>query len=98
MDTFILMTKLSPDLTSHIRDRDAIGKSWLDEVKSKCPQVKFVAHYALLGQYDFMTIFEAPDAATAARVSLISRANGALSAESWTALPYREFLELTRDI
>ena len=35
---------------------------------------------------------------TAAKVSMISSANGALSAESWNAIPYKRFLELTQEI
>ena len=98
MQTFILMTKLSPELTKKMKDRAKQGRHWLDEVKAKCPEVKFVAHYAILGAYDFLDIFEAPDAEVAAKVSLISQKNGAIKAESWTAIPYKRFLELTADI
>jgi uncharacterized protein with GYD domain len=59
-----------------------------------CPHVKFIAHYALLGQYDFMDIYEAPDDETAHKVSLISRSEGALVAESWPALAYEDHLKL----
>ncbi|MEE9553483.1 MAG: GYD domain-containing protein [candidate division Zixibacteria bacterium] len=51
-----------------------------------------------MGPYDFLDIYEAPDAETAAKVSMISSANGALSAESWSAIPYMRFLELTMEI
>ncbi len=98
MQTFILMTKLSPEISRQVKSRDALGRTWLDQVKDKCPEVKFISHYALLGQYDFLDIYEAPDADTAAKVSLISQANGALQAESWTAFPYKHFIELTEAI
>ena len=98
MATYILLTKLSPDLASKMKDRAEIGRNWLEHVKDKCPEVKFLAHYALLGQYDFLDIYEAPDEKTAAKVSIISQANGAFSAESLQAIPYKEFLELTREI
>ena len=68
------------------------------KVKVQCPDVKWLAHYALLGRYDFMDIYEAPDAETAHRVSLISRADGALEAESWQALPYDKYLDLVGEI
>jgi uncharacterized protein with GYD domain len=45
-----------------------------------------------------MDIYEAPDAETAHRVSLISRASGAVSAESWQALPYDRFLTLLEEV
>ena len=60
--------------------------------------MKWVGHYALLGAYDFMDIFEAPDAETAAKVSLISQSMGAAKAESWTAIPYSEFLDIAEDL
>ena len=72
--------------------------SWLDQVREKCPDVKFIAHYAILGQYDFLDIYEAPDNETAAKVSMISQANGALNAQSLTAIPYKQFLDLTKEI
>jgi len=96
--TFVLMTKLSPEVTREMKNRAELGRAWLDQVKAKCPEVKFVAHYALLGQYDFLDVYEAPDEETAAKVSLISQVNGAFQAESWSAIPYKRFVELTREI
>jgi uncharacterized protein with GYD domain len=98
MATFILMTKLSPEVTRDVSHRAEIGRRWKSAVDEKCPDVKWVAHYALLGPYDFMDIFEAPDEETAAKVSLISLARGAVKAESWTAIPYARFLEIARDV
>ena len=98
MQTFILMTKLSPDLAKEIKKRKKQGHAWLDHVHEKCPEVKFIGHYALLGSWDFMDIYEAPDQETAARVSMISLQNGAYSAETWNAIPYSRFLELTETI
>lgn len=98
MKTFVLMTKLSPELSKQMKNRAMLGRAWLDQVREKCPEVKFIGHYALLGQYDFLDIYEAPDEEIAAKVSMISSANGALSAESWSAIPYKRFLELTKEI
>jgi uncharacterized protein with GYD domain len=98
MQTYILMTKLSPEVSRQVKSRDALGRAWLDQVREKCPEVRFVAHYALLGPYDFLDIYEAPDEETAAKVSMISQANGALDAESWTAIHYKRFVELTEAI
>ena len=98
MRTFFLMTKLSPEVTRQVKNRAKIGRAWLDQVKKKCPEVKFKGHYALLGPYDFVDIYEAPDEESAAKVSMISMANGAIQAESWTAIPYKKFLKLTEQI
>jgi len=98
MKTYVLMTKLSQEVAAKMKERAEIGAAWLDEVHEKCPQVKFLAHYGLLGTYDFMDIYEAPDEETAAKVSLISRAHGAATAESWTAIPYKRLVELTKEL
>jgi uncharacterized protein with GYD domain len=98
MQTYVLLTKLSPDVTRQMKDRAKIGRTWMDQVREKCPEVKFVAHYALLGQYDFLDIYEAPDEEIAAKVSMISQANGALHAQSLIAIPYKRFVELTHEI
>ena len=98
MGTYILMTKLTPEVTRELKQREKIGKKWMNRVSEKCPDVKWISHYALLGPYDFMDIFEAPNEEVAAKVSMITLASGALQAESWTAIPYGRFLELSEEI
>ena len=98
MKTFVLMTKLSPEVSRKVKDRAKLGREWLEQVKEKCPQVRFLSHYALLGPYDFLDVYEAPDEETAAKVSMISLSNGAFQAESWTAIPYKRFVELAEEI
>jgi len=98
MPRFVLMTRLSNDHLKDAGDRRATGKEWLDTVKKTCPEVKWLEHYALLGPYDFMDIYEAPDVETAHRVSLISRSQGAVSAESWQALPYEDYLRVLGEV
>ena len=98
MATYILVTKLSPELMKDIKKREEIGRKWRESVKANCPSVRFKEHYALLGQYDFLDIFEADNEEEAAKVSLISLANGAVHAESWTAIPYHRFLEIVQSL
>ncbi len=98
MPTFVLMTKLGTEALQDAKGRRAMGKEWLNRVKTHCPDVKWIAHYALLGPYDFMDIYEADGIETAQRVSLISRGEGALSAESWEATPYEEFLKVMEEL
>ena len=98
MPTFILMTRLTPETLHDAEVRRAMGRAWLKKVKAACPEVTWHAHYAILGPYDFMDIYEAPDVETAHRVSLISRSEGAVSAESWQALPYEAFLKVLGEV
>lgn len=98
MKTFVLMTKLAPEMSRQMKDRAQLGRNWLEHVKEKCPEVKFIEHYALLGHYDFLDIYEAPDEESAAKVSMISLSNGAFEAVSMPAIPYKRFVELTEEI
>ena len=98
MQTYVLLTKLSPELSKKVKDRAKLGRAWLEQVKKTCPDVHFLSHYALLGEYDFLDIYEAPNEETAAKVSMISLSNGAFEAKSLIAIPYKRFLELTQEI
>ena len=91
---FILASKL-PKL---VKDRKEQGDRFLKLVKQKVPNVRWIAHYAILGPYDFIDIFEADNEHEAAKVSLLSRTVGADFAESWTAIKYTEFLKLVEEL
>lgn len=98
MQTFVLLTKLGPEAAARVEERARLGRAWIEQVREKCPEVRFKDHYALLGEYDFLDIYEAPDEETAAKVSMISLSNGAFQAQSLIAIPYRRFLELAGEI
>jgi len=98
MGTYVLLTKLTPEVTKDLKNREKIGKRWMQKVTEKCPQVRWIAHYALLGPYDFMDIYEAPSEEIAAKVSLITLSSGAFQVESWAAVPYSRFLELADEV
>ena len=94
MATYILLTKLSSNSLGDPKRREQVGRKWFSEVKKRCPEVKWIEHYALLGPFDFMDIYEAPNEEVAAKVSLITMSKGAVKAESWPAIPYKRFLEI----
>jgi len=98
MGTYVLMTKLTPEICQDLKRREAIGKHWKHEVDKRCPGVEWLTHYALLGPYDFMDIYRAADDEMAARVSMITRANGALMVETWPAIEWPRFIEITKEL
>lgn len=98
MQTYILLTKLAPEAAIQIKKRNKTSQKWYSQIKEKCPGVRFLAHYALLGQYDFLDIYEAPDEDTAAKISLISRSNGAQYAESLIAIDHKHYLEIIEEL
>ena len=104
MKIFVLMTKLASQNAQIVeigvkhKDRARRGRTWLKEIEEKCPTVEFKAHYALMGYWDSMHIYEAPDEETAAKVSMLTRSHGAAQVESWLALPYERILKLSEDM
>lgn len=98
MATFILLTKLSSESLGDLHKRETIGSKWFNTVKAKCPEVKWIDHYALLGPFDFMDIYEAPNQEVAAKVSMITMSKGAVKAETWAALPYKKFLKIAKQL
>lgn len=104
MKTFVMMTKIAPqnadliEVTNKLKAHTKDCTAWLDEINAQCPEVKVLAHFALLGPYDFMCIYEAPDEKIAAKVSFLSRARGAFQVESWHAIPSRELADLVEGI
>src|SRR5687767_5253319 len=94
MPTYVLMTKLSLSSLHDSKGRREAGQKWKKKVEQQVPGIKWIAHYALLGQYDFMDIYEAPDQEAAFKVSILSRELGAVAAESWPAIPYEKYLPI----
>lgn len=104
MKTYVLMSRLrlqGPSLievASRVRDGEKIGQAWVDKAKELVPEANFVAHYALLGGYDFMDIYQAPDEHTAAKVAMIGSASGAFQVETWTAIPDNHLMEIALQV
>ncbi len=53
---------------------------------------KVIAQYALLGQYDFLTIIDAPDAETAAHLSVDLASRGTVHIQTLPAIPLDTFI------
>ena len=49
--------------------------------------VKVVSQYATLGQYDFVTVVEAPDERTMAKVSVELGSRGTMTSQTLAAMP-----------
>ncbi|MFH2035277.1 MAG: GYD domain-containing protein [Candidatus Zixiibacteriota bacterium] len=104
MKTYILLTKLAGsdaqlvEIGSRHMNRSREGMKWLKDIEKQCPGVKFKQHFALMGHWDSMHIYEACDEEVAARVSLLTRARGAAQVESWVALPYEKILQIQDEL
>ena len=68
----------------------------LKEVNSEVEAMgcRIVAQWALLGDYDFATILEAPDDKVVAKVAVTLGARGTLKTRTLSAIPIDEFIGL----
>ena len=90
MATFIMLTNLTPDGVKTLKGNP--GR--VQEVNKEVEQlgVKVVSQWATLGQYDFVSVVEAPDEATMAKVSVELGSRGTTSNQTLTAIPAEEFV------
>ena len=98
MSTFVLLSKVSATAASQMSDLAEMDRTLETQLAKSLPEVKRIASYALLGANDFMHIFEAPDAATAAKVALLANRFGVSATQTLTAIPFAEFRELAQDV
>jgi uncharacterized protein with GYD domain len=94
MATYLLMTKLGAGSMHDPQGRRRAGQEWKKKVEQQAKGIRWLAHYALLGPWDFVDVYEAPDQETAFKVTLLSRELGAVAAESWPAMSYEKYLPI----
>jgi uncharacterized protein with GYD domain len=98
MPQYVMLTRLTPEAVKVPTDLKKLEAAVADHVRRDCPEVKWVKSYAILGPYDYLDIFEAPNEETAARVVMIVRSYGHGQTETWTAVPWERFESLISTI
>ncbi|GBD16917.1 hypothetical protein HRbin26_01827 [bacterium HR26] len=73
-----------------------LGEQVAQSLKQQVPEAKWIASYAVLGPYDYLDIFEAPDNETAAKVAAVIRTHGNATTETWPLTPWDRFRDLLR--
>jgi uncharacterized protein with GYD domain len=89
--TFILLSSLTDEGAKTITTHPNRIKEVNAEVERLGVTVQ--AQYAVLGPYDFLTIVEAPDIHTVARVSAILSSRGSIKIQTLAAVPIDDFVE-----
>ena len=89
MPTFIMLTRLTSNGVKTIKDNP--GR--VQEVNKEVEQlgVKVVNQWATLGEYDFVSVVEAPDEVTMAKVSVELGSRGTTTNETLSAIPAEDF-------
>jgi uncharacterized protein with GYD domain len=84
MPTYVMLTNLTPEGVRTLKNNP--GR--VAEVNKEVEQIgaKVQAQYATLGQYDFVTVVEAPDEKTMARVSVELGSRGTMTSQTLAAM------------
>jgi len=98
MATYVMLTRLSPEALKRPESVVELNKQVEDRIKRECPDVKWLANYAVLGPTDYIDIFEAPDSEAATKVSLLVRSFGHATTETWIATPWDRFVALAKKL
>ncbi|WP_291319427.1 GYD domain-containing protein [Desulfonatronospira sp.] len=98
MNTFILLTRLTSKSLASPGALETIEEKVTESIRSECPEVEWVHNFAVLGPYDYLDIFRAPDSETAFKVSTIVRTFGYAHTEVWNAREWSQFKELIRNL
>ena len=88
MPTYVMLTNLTSEGVRTLKS----NPNRVSEVNKEVEQIgaKVIAQYATLGRYDFVTIVEAPDDKTMAKVSVELGSRGTMKSETMAAMPSEE--------
>ena len=90
MPKFVMLSTLGPDGHARLRENPERLKEVNRDVEAM--GVKVLEQFALLGQYDFLNILEAPDEITMARVATTLSSRGTLKTLTLSAIEVDEFI------
>ncbi len=97
MPTFVMLSTLGPDGSATLRQNPERLREVNADVEAM--GVKVIHQYALLGNWDFLNILEAPDELTMARVATALSARGTVKTMTLLAIEVEDFIAAlsTRD-
>ena len=91
MPVYIMMTTLTDEGRKTIKEKPERIKEVNKEVEGM--GVKILSQYAVLGQYDFLNILEAPSNEAMARVALELGARGTVQTTTLAAMKLDDFID-----
>jgi uncharacterized protein with GYD domain len=94
MPTFVMLTRLTPGSLQSPRSLEQLERQVAERIRSECPEVEWLHNFAVLGPYDYLDIFRAPDLESASKVSTLIRTFGHAHTEVWGAIEWQRFKEV----
>lgn len=88
---YVVLSRLTADGRKTLRSNPERLREVNEEIDAM--GVKVMRQYALLGEYDFLTILEAPDNEAVAKVMVEIGARGSLETVTYAAMSIDGFLE-----
>jgi uncharacterized protein with GYD domain len=86
-----MLTTLGPDGWATVRENPERIRQVTQEVEAM--GLKVIAQYALIGQWDFLNVIEAPDEATLAKAAITLAARGTMRTMTLQAVPIDDLIE-----
>lgn len=93
MRYFVMATRMSSEAVTTPQALEDLEQKAMAKVREQCPDVEWVHSFAVLGPYDYVDVFKAPDIETAQKVSMLIRTFGRAHSELWPATEWSRFKE-----
>ncbi len=90
MPTYVMLSSITDQGAETIKKNPGRIKEVNKEIEAL--GVRVTSQYAVLGPYDFVTIVEAPDNETVARVSAELASRGSVKIQTLAAIPIDDFI------
>jgi uncharacterized protein with GYD domain len=91
MASFVMLTRLGDATSKSPEELSAFIRRATKQIETECPSVLWRASCVVLGPFDYVDIFDAPDVETALRVAAAFRGTGRAITEVWPAANWEEF-------
>lgn len=98
MPSFIMLTRVAPERLRSPSAFEELEKQVENRIHRDCPGVEWRASFAVLGPYDYVDLFDAPDTETAFKVAAIVRSLGHSYTEVWAGTDWQRFKTLMREL
>ena len=94
-NTYIMLSRLTERGRDRVRSHPERILEVNHEVEMRGCHV--VAQYALMGDFDFATVIEAPDNGAMMQIGIELGARGTIETTTYAAIPTEQFIELMRN-